>query len=216
MDKRRCFCWATIVAMWSACAFASPARAMVTFDVNISDLSCGKTNAAGQTFLSDCDTLSFAASIAPGDTAFLRASLNYHYTDDGLALPQPTSIQGDRFGFSTIPVTHEAGALYVVRTDCYRTCPFPPNVDVTGTPFGPLLLGYNEVPDDITGSLPLFVQMSLPADAAIGWSMELFLSPSPVTLAAPVPEPATLALTAAGLLALGLRGRRRGVAPQPC
>lgn len=193
-----------------ACAAGMPAQAMVTFESNISDISCGKTNAAGQTFLSDCNTLSFAATVMAGETAFLRAVLNYHYTDDGLLLPQPTAVQGDKFGFSMIPVTHEVGALYVQRTDCYRLCPFPPNVSVEGTPFAPLLLGFNDVPDDITGSLPMFVQMSYPANEAGGWSMALNVSPVLLPLSAPVPEPATLALMAAGLLALGLSARRSG------
>jgi hypothetical protein len=191
-------------------ALCAPARAMVTFESSVTDIECGLSSAAGTVF-SDCDTLSFQATVTAGQTAFLRATLGYHYTDDGLELPRPTEVQGDKFGFNWIPVTHEVGALYIGRNDCFRSCPFPPNVDVVGTPFAPLMLGFNEVPDDITGSVPMFVQMSYPAGDVGGFSMNLSISPFFLPISAPVPEPGTWALLGAGLLVVGVLTRRRRV-----
>jgi hypothetical protein len=71
---------------------------MAVLETNFSNITCGETNAAGETFFSQCNGLSFAASVAPGETAFLRATLNYHYTDDGLPLPRPQGIQLDTGG----------------------------------------------------------------------------------------------------------------------
>jgi PEP-CTERM motif len=201
--------WAGSVGLVMALAIATPAHALVTFDSTVTDIECGMTSAAGTVF-ADCDAPSFYASVTAGQTAFLRATLDYHYTDDGLELPRPTAVQGDKFGFQMIPVTHEVGALYVSRPDCYRECPFPPNVAVTGTLFAPLMLGFNDVPDDITGSLPMFVQMSYPAGDAGGWTMTLSLTTFLLPISAPVPEPGTWALLGAGLLAGSFLSRRRG------
>lgn len=192
-----------------------PALALVTLETTLSNISCGITDTAGASLFSDCTSLSFAASIDPGETAFLRATLAYHYTDDGLMLPSPRQFQINSLGSNSVVTFNEAAGLYVNSNLCDgRFCALPPHVRAEGTHFTPLILGLNDQPDDITGSRELYVQVSSLADLPfpMGYSTTLFLNAFSVVYSAPappVPEPATVSLMAAGLLVLGHLARRR-------
>ena len=214
MTQTRRWSWFAGIVVAAACAVALPAQAMVTLETNFSNISCGETNAAGEAFLGDCDSLSFVASVAPGETAFLRATLNYHYTDDGLPLPSPQGIQLGASG-SFMQVFTESAVIYLGSSNCTgdRAClnRYPPNVILGGTTFRPLILGLNDQPDDITGSVDLFATLGIAADQTVGYSTNLFLSATPLVFSAPIPEPATVALMVTGLSALGLMARRRRV-----
>jgi hypothetical protein len=209
----RGFVGAAMAAALTVFGLATPARAMVTLETNVSNISCGITRASGETFLSDCDTLSFAASILPGETAFLRSTLSYHYTDDGLLLNSPWQIQLDSNGLSLLPSLHEVGIVYLASNDCSgnRYCQVPPDApDFKGVRFQPFILGLNDQPDDLTGSFDFFISMSLRPDSPRGgFSTTLFLSATPLAVSAPIPEPATVGLMAVGLLMLGGAVRRR-------
>ena len=207
---RRCLLAAASACL--ACAATLPAQAAVTLQTTVSNISCGISDSNG-TVLSDCNTLSFAAAIEPGDTAFLRATFAYHYTDDGLALATPAVIQLNRLGTQVVVAAFEAAAIYFNSSFCggARTCAHPTYLTETGTPFTPLILGLNQQPDDISGTQDLFVTLSMPSDLSTGfaYSASLFISPTPQILTAPIPEPATVGLMVSGLLALAFMARRR-------
>ncbi len=192
-----------------------PVSALVTLETSILNITCGITDAAGISQSGNCTSLSFAASIDPGATAFLRATLHYHYIDDGLPLPTPMQFQVNSLGTNGIMTFNEAAGLYVNSNLCdSRYCTLPPHVRAEGTQFPPLILGLNDHPDDLTGSRNMYVQVSSLADLPfpMSYSTTLFLNPFSIVFAAPtppVPEPATVSLMAAGLLALGWFVRRR-------
>jgi hypothetical protein len=201
-----------------ACAAAGaplPAAALVTLETSVSGIACGITDAAGLSQFGDCTGLSFAAVIGPGETAFLRATLHYHYTDQGLPLPAPMQFQVNSLGTNGIVTFNEAAGLYVNSNLCGgRNCPLPPHVQAQGTPFAPLVLGLNDHPDELTGSRNLYVEVSSLAGLPLpmSYSTTLFLNPFSIVFAppaAPIPEPATLSLIGAGLIALGGWRRRR-------
>ena len=217
MTRRSCrrLFRALVAAASAVFGVVMPARATATLETGVSNISCGITRASGETTFSDCDTLSFLASILPGESAFLRSTLSYHYTDDGLLLDSPWQIQLDSNGLSLLPSPHEVGIIYLASNDCSgnRYCQIPPDgPNFSGVRFQPFILGLNDQPDDLSGSFDFFISMSLPPDARGGYSTTLFLSASPIAVSAPIPEPATLALMAAGLLALGVTTRARRAA----
>ena len=192
-----------------ACWTSTPVAAEAMLNTSIANISCGITSPEG-TVMGECDTLSFAVSIAPGETAFLRGTLNYHYTDDGLRLPTPGGIQRDTLG-GMIFSEYEMGAVHVISSFCggARFCGHPVYLTETGLPFTPLVLGQNDHPDDITGSLDVFVTIGFPANLQGGWSGTLFIGASPQVLSAPVPEPAAVTLMGIGLLVTGIAACRR-------
>jgi hypothetical protein len=196
----------------AAGAAPAPAAALVTLDTSVSNIACG---IVGRVDAGDCTNLSFAATIEPGETAFLSATLNYHYTDDGLALPTPMQFQVNSLGMNGVVTFHEAAALYVNSNLCdSRYCSLPPHVRAEGTPFAPLILGLNDHPDDLSGSRSMYIEMTSLGDLPLpmSYSTTLFLYPFSIVFAppaAPVPEPATVGLFSACLIALGWRLRRR-------
>ena len=178
------------------CAPPLPALALVTLETTLSNISCGITDTAGASLFSDCTSLSFAASIDPGETAFLRATLAYHYTDDGLMLPSPRQFQINSLGSNSVVTFNEAAGLYVNSNLCDgRFCALPPHVRAEGTHFTPLILGLNDKPDDITGSRTLTLSASWSADFPDGYNFSgqvgYFRNG---TFVNSVPEPATWAL----------------------
>ncbi len=191
---------------------AAPAHALATLETNASNISCGITDSNGVTMFSDCSSLSFAVTPQPGQSAFLRGTLNYQCTDDGLPVP-----------FVSIPITtgvafqtsFEAGLILFPNDLCdprFRGF-VPPSVSFSSSPSlrTPLIPGQNEQSDDITGSVDMFATLSQTADGRLPFSATLSIGGLASAISTPVPEPATWALMASGLL-LGCALRwRRGV-----
>jgi hypothetical protein len=192
-------------------AIASPsASATTTLDWEVSNISCGLTDlVTGNTLYGDCDTLSFAVRAFSGQVAFLRATISYHYTDDGLPIDYPARFQTDTFGAGTI-ATFESGGFLATGSGCVRpNC----NPDFSGVGFQTEILGLNDQPDDFSGSVTFstYVSPSTPSQLPVGGT--LFIDVRPIIFTAPVPEPATWALMACGLLGLAVQARRRVTLP---
>jgi hypothetical protein len=208
---RRLSVLAASAAAWMALIVSAPARAVVTLETYLSPITCGITT-AGETVPSSCDSLLFDAVLQPGQQAFLRQILTYHYTDDGLRIIPTRFIQAHISGLGPqIAVDYEAAALHFYSNDCTgsRYCGFPPSVMVIGTRFDPLVLGLNDHPDDFWGAKELFVNVAYSSGAQGPFSIRLSAGWGPELFSAPVPEPSTFGLMAVGLLALGLLSWRR-------
>jgi PEP-CTERM motif len=199
-------------------AICGSAPAMTTLTYEWIDLHCGIASPGGSTTALPCptDRPTFTAVVQPGESAFVTATLAYTYHDDGLALSGTQGFQMDNFGFQMRYFDHEAAGLGFYGSPCQdRYChPFP---EWTESFSGPVrvLLGDNDVPDDLTGQIILSVTAGLdpswygsgPRTAFVNvWSLEF----SPVNA---VPEPSTVALMLAGLLSMGWLARRRETTP---
>jgi PEP-CTERM motif len=176
-------------------SFAPPASAAVTFDYSFSEISCGHIDHAGVTTFDVCATPSYFASIGFDHAeAFLYATLTYHYTDDGLPLGRRDELQTDWSGLRHVVTDYEAAAINVSGSGCAsREC----NPYATGVGYQVIVLGLNDHPDDLTGSVRLFTGIE---DGF--FSTTLFLSADTQILAAPIPEPSSWALMLLGLAML--------------
>jgi hypothetical protein len=198
------------------CLASHGASAMTTLTYTWSNLDCGIVAADGTRSSLPCtagSSPSFAALVQPGQSAFVTATLNYSYHDDGLALDRPGFFQLDPYGLRVLNVDHEAGGLSVLANGCFsRSCNQPPEqTDTFSGPFS-TILGNNEVPDDLNGQ----IVFSSTAGVTPTWfgaeNRTAFLNvidQRTFSGVSPAPEPPTYLLLAAGLLMLGAMARRR-------
>jgi PEP-CTERM motif len=199
---------AALLVFIAGCPF--PASAAVTLDYSFSDISCGHIDHAGVIEYGECATPSYFASIGFDHAeAFLYATLTYHYTDDGLPLDRRGEFQTDWSGLRHVVTDHEAAAINVSGSGCAsREC----NPYATGVGYQVIVLGLNEHPDDLTGSVRLFTGIE---DGF--FSTTLFLSADTQILAAPIPEPSSWALMLLGLSLLPFAaGSLRRQGPSRC
>jgi hypothetical protein len=182
------------------------ARAYVTLDWEVSNITCGLTDVPlGTTIYGDCDTLSFSVSALPNQRGFLTATIAYHYTDDGLPLNYPAAFQTDAFGTYTI-AAYESAGLLALGSGCSR--PFCDNPDISGVGYQMEIISLNDQPDDLTGSVTFATFFEPSGPLLYPRSADLFIDVQPVIYAA-VPEPSTLAIMLPAVLGLTICMRRR-------
>ncbi len=130
-----------LIAALLGAASDSP-MATTTLDYHWTDITCGIVAADGSTVAQPCTGPgpSFSALVQPGESAFVRATLEYSYHDDGLLLDQPQAFQIDPSGLRNATVHHEASGLYFASNACIgRYCNDvpPPDCEHRRTIFGP-------------------------------------------------------------------------------
>lgn len=202
---------------WVALLFAvQGASAFATLDISLTNVTCGISGPTGSTYV-DCGPdqpgggASFVASLETGQAAFINATLTYKYRDDGLALPAPGFAYFDAQTFFW--GDYEFGAIRLLTNACVRVydCLGPGYASYGSS--GGLVLGLNDTPDLLMGSLEVFSYVGAPispltAGVSIGWSEFIYsVGDAPVPA---VPEPSTYALMVVGLLAV-VAARRRSV-----
>jgi hypothetical protein len=219
----------------AALAASSPGDSTLgkaTLDVYWSDIKCGVTTPQGTTYAA-CNGLSFTGLsftvlVQPGSYAFVTATLNYTYHDDGLplvvigsdglpaiggdGLPVRTAgvFQSNSFG-SVLRVFNEAAGINLISNGC---C-YPPSYTYSFD--GPFLLtfGVNDQPDDLTGQVTFTATAGIGDSSSIADTRTAFIGISNTAVyssVSPVPEPSTYGLMLAGLLGWAVMAKRRGLA----
>jgi hypothetical protein len=205
---------------------APQAEALTTLDAKLVDVSCSLVKPGGiqsfscRTFYYSpgfTETVGFTAAVTPGQTAMVQGFIEYTYSDDGLPLDRPRWFQMDANGFRTLGIDHEGGALYAMSNNCFgsRYCRPQPGTEPGGnTGFPPLLLGLNDVPDRLTGRVPVSGTLAVASGYPVGAQQDVYVQWLAFSYSgvAPIPEPSTWMLLPVGLLALNIR-RRGGLKP---
>jgi len=215
--------WRLLTATCLSLLLLPTAAAMTVLSVQVSDVTCQITRPSGVeavtcvTLASDSihEQVGIASSLLPGETAEVHGFIDYQYSDDGLPLPGAGFFfQLNATGTSVLHVDHEAGALYANSNNCTGStaCLLSSAVTVGGnTGFPPLVLGFNDTPDQLSGRIAVSGSMSVAANAATPESRDIFIGWTAISISGvtPIPEPETYALMLAGLGALTLASRRR-------
>jgi hypothetical protein len=217
-------------AAMAASSPGGPILGKATLDLDWSDVKCGVTTPQGTTYAT-CNGLSFTTLVQPGSYAFVTATLNYTYHDDGLPLVavgsdglpvvgsdglpvvRPYAFQSTSSG-GVLLVFNEAAGINLVSNACTRFNCQPPGYTYSFD--GPFLLtfGVNDQPDDLTG------QVTFTATAGIGdfpgadtrTAFIAIANTAVYSSVSPVPEPSTYGLMLAGLLGWAGMAKRRGLA----
>lgn len=206
-------CCAVMAAASMALGVGAPAaKADVALDYFWSNIQCGFANPGGAVTTGACASPSFSAVVEGGGYAFVTATFNYSYRDDGLTLPSPVSFQANARGTQLVTVSNEAAAIYFFSSTCttFETC-----LDITSrerTSTNPifLVLGNNATPDALSGSF--VYTATVRAIPPFGGEVNPFLSVGVTQIAgvaAPIPEPSAWALMLAGLCGATWVARRR-------
>ena len=194
---------------------AHSASAITTFTYFWSNVTCGIVERDGTRTLLPCPSAapSFTADVVDGQAAFVSATFNYSYHDDGLQFSLPEYLPNGSDG--RFILNEEAAGIYFRRIPCagVRGCNISGGALDSFNGLSQLILGNNGAADDIEGQLS-FSAMSgstyFPqADVRPAVSRTVFFDVGQVVTISPVPEPATYALMLAGLAAVGAAGRRR-------
>jgi PEP-CTERM motif len=207
---------ATLLCGVALAVLLSPsAHAAATLDAQIVNVTCTVTTSEG-TLVLPCSAGSWVVALQPGWRALMTATIEYAYTDDGLALASIGGFQMDVAGFGTRLVDHEAGGLYAMTSNCIsRYCSHPPGQDYFGASgFPPIFLSDNDVAESVNGLLTVSTGAELSPQSPFGWNPTVFIGLRSQTFAGldpvtAVPEPSTLCLWLLSLAALAWTVRQR-------
>jgi hypothetical protein len=200
------------LACTAVCLAAAPAQALSAMTLTWTDATCGVSG--GPAF--DCSD-SLRVADASQQSVFVRATLHYEYRDDGLPLEGNWSFPSV-VPWPLVQETHEVGALYFTSNACadYFDCMRRPLSEWGSFNMSadPQVLGRNAVPDSLSGDFTLLATGNGSAwISAMGVTFDARGTNVFTPVTAPIPEPSTWALMAAGLLSIGALARRRSHGP---
>jgi hypothetical protein len=200
------------LACVAACLAAAPAHALSTMTLTWTDATCGAVDGPAL----DCSD-SLRVTGAPQQSVFVRATLHYEYRDDGLPLEGNWSFPSS-VPWPLVHETHEVGALYFYSNACadYFDCLSRPSGEWGSFNLSadPYVLSRNAVPDSLSGDFTLLATGNGSAwVSAMGVTFDVRGTNVFTPVTAPIPEPSTWALMAAGLVSIGALARRRSRGP---